>query len=223
METPATKRQTIAEDTMAATEQSYFLHELELRREHLLSATRANAADQSLSNLLASVDSALSRLQNGTFGICETCHDPIEEDRLRCNPLLRFCLDHLSGEEQRALERDLTLAARIQRALLPPPDWSSAGWQARYHYQPGRPGQRRLLRLDRIRWGLPVLARRCRWKRRCGIHVDEPSARDVSHPGRPATAIAAIGGTRQPAFLRQHHRGAVRHSRGGTCLAGWQG
>jgi phosphoserine phosphatase RsbU/P len=136
METSATKRQSIAEDTMAATEQTYFLHELELRREHLLSASRANTADQSLSGLLASVDAALSRLQTGTFGSCETCHDPIEEDRLRCNPLLRFCLDHLSVEEQRALELDLALAARIQRALLPPPDWSSAGWQARYHYQP---------------------------------------------------------------------------------------
>jgi len=121
---------------MAATEQSYFLHELELRRKHLLSVSRANTADQSLSNLLASVDAALSHLQKGTFGICETCHEPIEADRLLCNPLLRFCLDHLSGDEQRALERDLTLAARIQRALLPPTDWSSAGWQARYHYQP---------------------------------------------------------------------------------------
>jgi sigma-B regulation protein RsbU (phosphoserine phosphatase) len=136
MESSATKRQSIAEDTMAATEQSYFLRELELRREHLLSASRANAGDQSLQNLLTSVDAALSRLQAGTFGICDTCHESIEADRLLCNPLLRFCLDHLSGDEQRALERDLTLAARIQQALLPPQDWSKAGWQARYHYQP---------------------------------------------------------------------------------------
>lgn len=136
METSATKQQTIAEDRMATTENSYFLRELELRREHLLSASRANAGDQSLHNLLASVDAALMRLQAGTFGICETCHETIEADRLLCDPLLRFCLDHLSGEEQRALERDLTLAARIQHALLPPQDWSVAGWQARYHYQP---------------------------------------------------------------------------------------
>ncbi len=59
METSATKRQTLAEDKMATTENSYFLHELELRREHLLSASRANIADQSLSSLLASVDAAL--------------------------------------------------------------------------------------------------------------------------------------------------------------------
>ncbi|HXR10326.1 MAG TPA: hypothetical protein VN792_06085, partial [Candidatus Acidoferrales bacterium] len=121
---------------MAATENSYFLRELELRREHLLSASRANIADQSLNDLLASVDAALARLNSGTFGICESCQGTIEADRLLCNPLLSFCLDHLSGDEQRALENDLTLAARIQRALLPPSDWSSAGWQARYHYQP---------------------------------------------------------------------------------------
>jgi len=136
MESSATNRQTIAENTMAATEQSYFLRELELRREHLISASRTNTADPSLNALLASVDAALARLEHGTFGLCETCHDPIEADRLLCNPMLRFCLDHLSGDEQRALERDLTLAARIQRALLPPADWSAAGWQARYHYQP---------------------------------------------------------------------------------------
>jgi len=136
METPATRRQTIAEDKMATTENSYFLRELELRREHLLSASRASTADQSLNNLLASVDAALARLNSGTFGLCETCHETIEADRLLCNPLLRFCLDHLSGDEQRALENDLTLAARIQRALLPPTDWSAAGWLARYHYQP---------------------------------------------------------------------------------------
>ncbi len=121
---------------MAATEQSYFQRELQLRREHLLSASRANAADQSLQNLLDSVDAALSRLQAGTFGICETCHGTIEADRLLCNPLLQFCLDHLSNDEQRALERDLTLAARIQSGLLPPQNWSVAGWQTRYHYQP---------------------------------------------------------------------------------------
>ena len=60
----------------------------------------------------------------------------IEADRLLCNPLLRFCLDHLSQDEQRALERDLTLAAGIQRTLLPRADWAIDGWQARYHYQP---------------------------------------------------------------------------------------
>jgi phosphoserine phosphatase RsbU/P len=121
---------------MATTENSYFHTELELRRQRLLAATRTDSHDASLHQLLASVDAALSRLHEGTFGICESCHDTIEADRLLCNPLLRFCLDHLSQEEQRALERDLALAAGIQRTLLPPADWTIDGWQARYHYQP---------------------------------------------------------------------------------------
>jgi phosphoserine phosphatase RsbU/P len=136
MESSATKPQTIFEGTMATTENTYLHRELELRRQRLLAATRSDSHDASLHQLLASVDAALSRLHKGTFGICESCHDSIEADRLLCNPLLRFCIDHLSQDEQRDLERDLSLAAGIQRALLPRPDWAAGGWQARYHYQP---------------------------------------------------------------------------------------
>jgi sigma-B regulation protein RsbU (phosphoserine phosphatase) len=121
---------------MATTEISYLRNELVVRRERLLEASTAPAADTSLRQLLASVDAALSRLDTGTFGICEQCHDSIEADRLICDPLVRFCLDHLSPKEQRALENDLEMAARIQRTLLPRPDWSIDGWSARYHYQP---------------------------------------------------------------------------------------
>jgi phosphoserine phosphatase RsbU/P len=136
MDFPGTKLQSSGGGTMATTENAYFRTELQVRRERLLAAAEQNAADETLHQLLASVDAALSRLQTGTFGICEHCHDTIEADRLLCNPLLRFCLDHLSADEQRALEKDLVLAAGIQKALLPRQDWSVDGWQARYHYQP---------------------------------------------------------------------------------------
>jgi phosphoserine phosphatase RsbU/P len=136
MESTGAKLQADVGGSMATTENAYFRTELKVRRERLLEATHQNGADATLSNLLASVDAALSRLQDGTFGICEHCHDTIEADRLLSNPLLRFCLDHLSVEEQRALEKDLVLAAGIQKALLPRQDWCVEGWQARYHYQP---------------------------------------------------------------------------------------
>jgi sigma-B regulation protein RsbU (phosphoserine phosphatase) len=136
MDSTGTKRQPIIEVIMATPQQTYLQNELQHRREHLLSATRANAADASLRQLLSNVDDALARLNDGTFGICEECHETIEADRLLCDPLLRFCIDHLSQAEQRALEADLTLAARIQRGLLPAADWSVSGWQARYHYEP---------------------------------------------------------------------------------------
>jgi sigma-B regulation protein RsbU (phosphoserine phosphatase) len=133
MDSPGAKQQTLNMDT---TTQSYLHIELERRRASLQAAAGVNVSDASIHNLIHSVDEALARLNGGTFGICEVCHDSIEPDRLLCNPLLRFCIDHLSTEEQRALERDLVLAAGIQRGLLPRTDWSAGNWQARYHYEP---------------------------------------------------------------------------------------
>src|SRR5260370_3292513 len=117
-------------------EQPSLRSELEQRRERLHEALHSPAADASLSQLLTAVDIALSRIDQGTFGLCETCHDTIEAERLLADPLVRFCLDHLTSAEQRALESDLSLAARIQRALLPKPGLIPDGWDARYHYQP---------------------------------------------------------------------------------------
>lgn len=136
MESLGTKQQTVGGGTMATTEISYLRNELELRRDRLVEASRTNVGDPSILELLASVDAALSRMQSGTFGICEQCHESIEADRLLSDPLVRFCLDHLSTAEQRALEKDLSLAAGIQRGLLPRPDWAVDGWQARFLYQP---------------------------------------------------------------------------------------
>ena len=121
---------------MATAEQTYLRTELEQRRERLHEALHSPAADASLSELLKAVDTALSRIDQGTFGLCETCHDSIEAERLLADPLVRFCLDHLTSAEQRALEDDLSLAARIQRLLLPKPGLAPVGWDVRYHYQP---------------------------------------------------------------------------------------
>jgi sigma-B regulation protein RsbU (phosphoserine phosphatase) len=136
MESSAAKPQTMAGGGMATAEHNYFRAELKQRRERLQGALQSPAADASLSQLLTDVDTALSQIDQGTFGLCETCHDTIEADRLLADPLVRFCLDHLTSAEQRALESDLSLAASIQRGLLPKPDMAPAGWNVRYHYQP---------------------------------------------------------------------------------------
>ena len=121
---------------MATAEQTYLRAELERRHERLQSALQSPSADTSLRSLLGEVDAALALMDAGTYGICKECHDPIEKDRLLSDPLVQVCLDHLTREDQRALENDLTLAARIQQALLPRADFSTAGWQIRYHYAP---------------------------------------------------------------------------------------
>src|SRR5437660_1365900 len=136
MESSAAKQQPSAGDRMLTAEQKYLRTELEQRRERLHAAVHSPAADASLSQLLTAVDAALSRIDQGTFGLCETCHDSVEPERLLADPLVRFCLDHLTSAEQRALESDLSLAARIQHALLPNLDLAPKGWDVRFHYQP---------------------------------------------------------------------------------------
>jgi phosphoserine phosphatase RsbU/P len=122
--------------TLAVAEQAYLRSELERRRIRLQAAMASPASTGSLSSLLDQVDAALARMDGGTFGLCETCHTPIETDRLLADPLVRFCLDDLSKEERHALESDLNLAARIQQALLPQRQLSVSGFDARYHYAP---------------------------------------------------------------------------------------
>lgn len=106
------------------------------RRQKLEVAAIGYRNDGELTRLLREVDSALQRMDNGTFGICEVCHDPVETERLIADPLTRLCIDHLSPNEQRALEDDLALAGQIQTGLLPPPSQKIDGWEIAYHYQP---------------------------------------------------------------------------------------
>ncbi len=113
--------------------------ELASRKERLEEAMAAAPGDSHLSSLLREVDAALARVGGGTFGLCETCHEPIEKDRLTMDPLARFCLDHLTPPQQRALQQDLELAARIQEGLLPHHDLVYGGWQTEYHYEPAGP------------------------------------------------------------------------------------
>jgi sigma-B regulation protein RsbU (phosphoserine phosphatase) len=92
-----------------------------------------------LRQLLQEVDAALDRLSAGSYGVCEVCHDPVEPERLIADPLARFCLDHLSPREQRMLERDLEMAAKIQSGLLPQPDCTFGSWQVARHYEAAGP------------------------------------------------------------------------------------
>ncbi len=105
------------------------------RQQKLESAIVNIGESTQLRNLLHEVDTALDRLNNESYGLCEVCHDPIEKDRLVSDPLVRFCLDHLTPLEQEALERDLHLAAEIQTRLLPERDFTLNGWRVALHYE----------------------------------------------------------------------------------------
>jgi sigma-B regulation protein RsbU (phosphoserine phosphatase) len=105
------------------------------RRMRLEAAAGSVSADY-VNDLLAEIDEALRRIDNGSYGLCETCHDPIEADRIGRNPLERFCLDHLTEKELRAHEQDLELATQIQAKLLPPRDMTTGNWETHYRYEP---------------------------------------------------------------------------------------
>ena len=108
-----------------------------LDRRQRLQAVIADAPDAApLAQLLEEVDATLARIEHGSFGLCDVCHDPIESRRMHADPLARTCLDCLTATEQRALEQDLDLAGHVQRRLLPPAALRVDGWEAGYHYQP---------------------------------------------------------------------------------------
>jgi phosphoserine phosphatase RsbU/P len=114
---------------------AYFRAQLEARRRHLLrAAADSRHARAHLCWLLDEVDAALARLREGTFGICDTCLEPIEVDRLVQDPLVRLCSDHLATAESDRLARDLALARAIQQRLLPPPQPVIDGWTFYYRY-----------------------------------------------------------------------------------------
>jgi sigma-B regulation protein RsbU (phosphoserine phosphatase) len=109
--------------------------QLLVRRDKLQAAvTRSQTAN--LVQLLEQVDKALEKVDTGVYGICEACNDFVGAQRLIADPLARVCLDCLKPSEQRALEQDLELAARIQAGLLPEQDLQAAGWRVSHHYEP---------------------------------------------------------------------------------------
>ncbi len=65
------------------------------QREHELALTR-NARE-----LLAQNERALARMANGTYGICESCGNPIGKARLQAFPRATLCVQCKQREERR--------------------------------------------------------------------------------------------------------------------------
>lgn len=123
-----------------ATQEVAFLHrQLEERKQRLEAAIAVAPQHSELDGLLQQVDSALERMTHGTYGLCQECHGTIERDRLLADPLICYCLDHLTEPQRIALQRDLDLAAQVQRNLLPPPGMCAGGWETSFHYAPVGP------------------------------------------------------------------------------------
>ena len=124
---------------MADASDSQIKDQLLDRRSKLEEALVSSPKDSQLLRLLSEVDAAVARVNGGTYGLCEACQEPIESERLIADPLVHFCLDHMSPDQQRALELDLKLASQIQTELLPKHSFQVEGWETAYHYEGAGP------------------------------------------------------------------------------------
>ena len=74
------------------------------------------------------IDTCLHKIEEGTFGICEVCHAPVDSELLQMDYTATVCLGHYSEAELRQLESELELSQVIQRAVLPQRVPSIAGF-----------------------------------------------------------------------------------------------
>ena len=51
--------------------------------------------------LIKKIKKALERIENGTFGICESCGEEISVERLKARPVTTQCIDCKTEEEAR--------------------------------------------------------------------------------------------------------------------------
>src|SRR5580658_1815844 len=121
---------------MATLEVAFLHSQLEERKRRLEAAIALAPQKAGFAGLLREVDLALERMATGNYGLCQECHETIEQDRLLADPLVCYCLDHLTKAQRAALERDLDLASQVQRNLLPQMNLQAGGWDTSYYYAP---------------------------------------------------------------------------------------
>jgi DnaK suppressor protein len=76
---------------------------------------------QMKSETLAKIDDALRRVEDGSYGTCADCLEPIAEARLKALPFADLCRDCQEAQELRVAE------ARASEARLPPSELTPLG------------------------------------------------------------------------------------------------
>jgi sigma-B regulation protein RsbU (phosphoserine phosphatase) len=120
---------------IAITATEHHFHTELVERRRLLARAAQDHDHAELRDLLADVDAALARLDEGTYGECEVCHEYIGSRRLEQDPLAQCCEEHPTEREEGRIRRDLALAHDLQLGLLPNPGLAIEGWQFRYRYE----------------------------------------------------------------------------------------
>ena len=53
------------------------------------------------------IDDSLQKIQDGSYGVCEVCHETVDDALLRMDYTSTVCLGHFSEEQLRQLESEL--------------------------------------------------------------------------------------------------------------------
>jgi sigma-B regulation protein RsbU (phosphoserine phosphatase) len=77
-------------------------------------------ADESAVDVqLQVIATSLEMMDEGVYGICEVCHESVDDELLQMDFTTTVCLGHYTEDELRQLESELELSQIVQRALLP--------------------------------------------------------------------------------------------------------
>jgi RNA polymerase-binding protein DksA len=60
----------------------------------------ASTLEENSSHVLAEIDDALARIENGTYGLCGRCGKPIGEERLEALPWATLCIEDKRRQER---------------------------------------------------------------------------------------------------------------------------
>jgi RNA polymerase-binding protein DksA len=60
----------------------------------------ASTLEENSNHVLAEIDAALARIDDGTYGFCERCGKPIGEERLDALPWATLCIDDKRKQER---------------------------------------------------------------------------------------------------------------------------
>jgi RNA polymerase-binding protein DksA len=60
----------------------------------------ASTLEENSTHVLAEINAALARIDNGTYGVCQRCGNPIVEERLEALPWATLCIECKRKQER---------------------------------------------------------------------------------------------------------------------------
>src|SRR3979409_1135785 len=83
-----------AEDPYLASDRDMEVHSIAIYSSENEAHDRIEGVRGSLKESLSAVLLALQKIEDGTYGLCEKCGQPIEKERLEASPTAQFCRLH---------------------------------------------------------------------------------------------------------------------------------